>query len=165
MSDALQEMTAALERQLAVCAQLQQLLQSEQEAISSLDTARMEQINAGKEEVMQRQKRTADELRSVLDRLARQYGLPGGSTLGAVLAAAPREAARPLYSLQQQLQEVGMALQALAEQNRAMLERFLGTVNDSLGFLSRILNSSSMYGANGTYRTEQTGAMIVNREA
>lgn len=165
MSDMLQEMAAALERQRMVCAELQHLLQDEQEAISNLDSTRMEQINAGKEEVMVRQKRAADELRGLLDRLARQYGLPAGSTLGAVLAAAPKEAGRLLYPLQEQLNEVGTSLRSLAEQNRTMLERFLGTVNDSLGFLTRILNSSSMYGANGAYRTERSGAMIVNREA
>jgi len=70
-----------------------------------------------------------------------------------------------LAPLQKQLQEAGSAVKELAVQNRAVLERFLGTINESLGFLTRILNSSSFYGANGTYRTERTGAMIVNREA
>jgi len=165
MSGAVQELAAALAEQLAVFTELKQLLLDEQKAMSTLDTPFLEAINSSKEQVVIRQMKATDQLRNVMGRMARQAGVPVDSSLSDLLHALPKDAVQQLAPLQKQLQEAGSAVKELAVQNRAVLERFLGTINDSLGFLTRILNSSSFYGANGTYRTERTGAMIVNREA
>ncbi len=165
MSDAVQELAAALAEQLAVCAELRKLLLDEQKAMSTLDTSFLEAINSSKEQIVSRQRKATDQLRNVLGRLARHAGIPADSSLSELLNTLPKDAVQQLAPLQKQLQEAGSAVKELAFQNRAVLERFLGTINDSLGFLTRILNSSNFYGANGAYRKEQTGAMIVNREA
>ena len=165
MSDAVLELSSALAEQLAVCAELRQLLLDEQKAMSSLDTPLLETINSRKEQVVSRQRKATDQLRNVMGRMSRQAGIPVDSGLSELLPALPKDAVQQLAPLQKQLQEVGSAVKELAAHNRAVLERFLGTINESLGFLTRILNSSNFYGANGAYRKEQTGAMIVNREA
>lgn len=165
MSDAVQELAAALAEQLAVCTELKQLLLDEQKAMSTLDTPFLEAVNSSKELVVNRQMKATDQLRNVMGRMSRQAGLPVDSSLSELLRTLPKDAVQQLAPLQKQLQEAGSAVKELAAQNRAVLERFLGTINESLGFLTRILNSSNFYGANGAYRKEQTGAMIVNREA
>lgn len=165
MSDIWQELKTKLETQLVVYTNLQQLLLDEQEAISNLDTSKMDQLNKGKEELVVQQKQSTEILRGLLAKLASQLALPVGSNLGTIVTAAPKEAQPSLQYLKTEIGRISTELKKLADQNRAILERFLGTVNESLGFLTRTLNSSNMYGSSGTYRTERTGAMIVNREA
>jgi len=68
--------------------------------------------------------------------------------------------------LQQAAKQGGSAVSVLANQNRGMLERFLGVVNESLGFILRILNTSNTYGVRGTYLSNvQAGAVMVSKEA
>jgi flagellar biosynthesis/type III secretory pathway chaperone len=165
VNDIWQELKTKLEAQLVVYKSLQQLLLDEQEAIGNLDTTRMDQLNKGKEDLVVQQRQSTEILRSLLAKLTKQLALPAGSNLGAIVTSAPKEAQPALQYLKTEISRISTELKNLADQNRAVLERFLGTVNESLGFLTRTLNSSNMYGSSGTYRTERTGAMIVNREA
>lgn len=166
MTAATTALVTALQEQLAVFTDLRQLLQEEQQAIVALDTARMEQLNLLKEPVVMRQFKTADALRDAIGVLARQAGGTPVKTVSELLPKLPKEAAAELAPLQQKVQETGVAVNQLARQNRGMLERFLGTVNDSLGFLLRVLNTSNQYGSAGTYiQRTQSGAVMVNREA
>jgi len=113
-----------------------------------------------------RQFKTADALRDAIGVLARQLGSTPVKSVSELLPKLPREAAAELAPLQRQVQESGVAVNQLARQNRGMLERFLGTVNESLGFLLRVLNTSNQYGSSGTYiQRTQSGAVMVNREA
>ncbi|MGE3551218.1 MAG: flagellar protein FlgN [Geobacter sp.] len=166
MTAAVTNLVVVLQEQLAVFTDLRQLLQEEQQAIMAVDTARMEQLNSLKEPVVMRQFKTADALRDAIGVLARQLGSTPVKSVSELLPKLPREAAAELAPLQRKVQESGVAVNELARQNRGMLERFLGTVNDSLGFLLRVLNTSNQYGAAGTYiQRTQSGAVMVNREA
>jgi len=166
MSNGIPLLAAALQEQLAVFSELSRLLQEEQEAIVSLDTARMEQLNSLKEPVVARQFRAADGLRDALAGLSRQLGGASVKTVSELLQKLPKEAAKEILPLQQTVQEVANTVHRQAQHNRELLERFLGTVNDSLGFLLRVLNTSNQYGASGTYiQRAQAGAVMVNREA
>lgn len=156
----------ALRDQLAVFNDLQQVLQEEQQAIVSLNTARMEQLNSQKEEIVARQFRAADALRDAIGTLARQAGAAQAKTVTELLKALPKEAADQVAPLQKAVQDAGKTVHERAQHNRGLLERFLGTVNESLGFLLRVLNTSNQYGASGTYTPRsQAGAVMVNREA
>jgi flagellar biosynthesis/type III secretory pathway chaperone len=166
MSSALNLLVAALQEQLAVFSELNGLLVEEQQAIVNLDTARMEQLNSQKEAVMARQFRAADGLRDALAGLSRQAGGASAKTVSELLQKLPKEAVQQIQPLQQAVQKAGNELQRQAQHNRGLLERFLGTVNDSLGFLLRVLNTSNQYGASGAYiQRSQAGAVMVNREA
>lgn len=113
-----------------------------------------------------RQFKTADALRDAIGTLARQVGGTPVKTVSELLQKLPKETAAELAPLQRKVQENGVAVNELARQNRGMLERFLVTVNDSLGFLLRVLNTSNQYGSAGTYiQRTQSGAVMVNREA
>lgn len=155
-----------LKEQLAVMRELQLVLQEEQQAISGLDTASMELLNGQKELLVARQRTIAEQLRQGLAETAVQLGLPSSATLSEVVSKMPQSMRGEAEPLQLSAKELGSAVSVLANQNRGMLERFLGVVNDSLGYILRILNTSNTYGVRGTYLSNiQAGAVMVNREA
>lgn len=156
----------ALQEQEAVFSELLRLLQAEQQAIIDLDTARMDQLNNEKEPVVARQFRAADALRDAIAVLARQAGGASSQNVTELLQRLPKELAQQITPLQMRVQETGVAVHRVALYNRGLLEQFLGTVNDSLGYLLRVLNTSNQYGASGAYvQRQQAGAVMINKEA
>lgn len=150
---------------LRLLKELHQTLLDEQQAIANLDSGRMDGLNMQKEQLAAMQRKIAEQLRVCLVKAATGLGLPPEARLTEIITKLTTAQKMQLEPLQSSLRGAAAAVAEVAEQNRGMLERFLGVVNDSLGFLTRVLNSSSMYGSNGMYRTEQTSAMILNREA
>lgn len=159
-------MIEVLQEQQLVLQELQQVLRDEQQAIVALDTQRMEALNSLKEPLLVRQRAMAEALRQTLTTTVQQLGLPQSTTLSELVAKMPATMRPQLEALQQSAKKSGTAVALLAEQNRAMLERFLGVVNDSLAYILRILNTSNTYGVRGTYLSNtQAGAVMVSREA
>ncbi len=155
-----------LKEQLTVMRELQLVLQEEQKAISGLDTASMELLNGQKELLVARQRAIAEQLRQGLTETAVQFGLSPSATLTDIITKMPQAMKVELEPLQQAAKQAGSAVSVLANQNRGMLERFLGVVNDSLGYILRILNTSNTYGVRGTYLSSvQAGAVMVSKEA
>ena len=159
-------LTDVLIEQTTILKELQQTLQDEQKAIAALDTQLMEALNSQKEQLLSRQRTMTETLHSVLSDTAGQYGLAPSATLGELIEKMPASVKGQVAPLQQTARQAGTAVSVLANQNRAMLERFLGVVNDSLGFILRILNTSNTYGVRGTYLSNtQAGAVMVSKEA
>ncbi len=159
-------LTDVLIEQTTILKELQQTLQDEQKAIAALDTQLMEALNSQKEQLLSRQRTMTETLHSVLSDTAGQYGLAPSATLGELIEKMPASVKGQVAPLQQTARQTGTAVSVLANQNRAMLERFLGVVNDSLGFILRILNTSNTYGVRGTYLSNtQAGAVMVSKEA
>ncbi len=155
-----------LTAQLAVVKELQQTLQDEQKAIADLDTGRMESFNVQKELLVKQQQKIVTELKIVMAETARQLALPAASRLSVLIDKLPADARQKLGPLHQDLTETGSQVAYLADQNRFMLERFLGVVNDSLGYIMQILGTSNTYGARGNYLANlQAGAVMVSKEA
>ncbi len=155
-----------LTEQLEILKELQQTLQEEQEAIVKIDTTYMESLNTQKEQIIIRQRKTAERLHSVMAETAIQTGLPPSATLTEIINKMPTQMREQIQPLQQAAKQAGSSVSALANQNRGMLERFLTVVNDSLAFILRILHTSNTYGVRGTYLSNtQAGAVMVNREA
>lgn len=159
-------LTDVLTQQIVVLHELQHVLQQEQKAIVALDTAEMEILNSRKEELLSRQRAVADTLRQTMSETAVELRLPGSATLTEIIDAMPAAMKAQVQPLQQSARLLGSSLSVIANQNRGMLEQFLGVVNDSLAFILRILNTSNTYGVRGTYLSNtQAGAVMVNREA
>jgi len=155
-----------LTEQLAVMKELQQTLQEEQKAIADLDTALMDALNSQKEGLIISQRRMVDTLRSIMSETAGKLGLPPSATLTEIIEKMPPAMKVQIQPLQQATKQTGSAVSVLANQNRGMLERFLSVVNDSLGYIIRILNTSNTYGVRGTYLSNtQSGAVMVSKEA
>lgn len=159
-------LTDVLTQQVTVLQELQQVLQLEQKAILDLDTAEMELLNSRKEELLIRQRAAADTLRLAMSETAAELRLPGSATLSEIIDAMPVPMKAQVQPLQQAVRQTGSSVSVVAGQNRQMLEQFLGVVNDSLGFILRILNTSNTYGVRGTYLpNHQAGAVMVSKEA
>lgn len=159
-------LTDILSEQLMVLDELQKTLHDEQKAIANLDTPQMEVLNSQKELLIVRQRNIAESLRATLTATASQLGLPASVTLSEMLEKMPASMRAQVEPLQQAVKQTGSAVSVLANQNRSMLERFLGVVNESLSFILRILNTSNTYGVRGTYlNNTQNGAVMINREA
>lgn len=155
-----------LTNQIAALQELYQLLQDEQQAAAALDTVRMDELNRLKEDVQQRQRRIIDEGRQAIAVLAREYGLPPETSLSRLIERFENAQKAELLVLQKDAAEMAARVRQAAQENQGLLERFLGTVNESLGFLLRVLNTSNQYGATGGYVPRvQAGAVMVNREA
>lgn len=165
MSDSVTILIGLLDEQMAVCNELRQLMLDEQQALMALDTIKMEELNSLKEQMLIRQRKTAESLKEAMGRTAHQAGLAANCSLSDLVRKLPQETGKRVKSIQDELLKAGTEVSELAMQNKEMLERFLSTVNNSLGFITKVLNTSSFYGAAGTYvNNERTGAMIVNRE-
>jgi len=159
-------LTDVLGEQLVILKELQQTLQDEQKAIAVLDTQLMESLNSQKELLVNRQRVMAETLRSVLSDTAGQYGLAPSATLSELIEKMPASMKGQVEPLQRAARQAGSQVSVLASQNRGMLERFLGVVNESLGYILRILNTSNTYGVRGTYLANtQSGAVMVSKEA
>lgn len=155
-----------LTEQLSVTRELQQVLQEEQKAIANLDTTLMDSLNSQKEALIISQRRIADSLRIAMSETAGQLGLRSSATLSEIIEKMPSSMRSQVEPLQQEAKRTGSVVSVLANQNRGMLERFLSVVNDSLGFILRILNTSNTYGVRGTYLSNtQAGAVMVSKEA
>lgn len=159
-------LTDVLTQQVVVLQELQQVLQQEQKAIVGLDADEMELLNSQKEKLLIRQRAVADTLRQTMTETAAELRLPGSATLTEIIDAMPAPMKAQVQPLQHSARQAGASVSVLASQNRGMLERFLSVVNDSLGFILRILSTSNTYGVRGTYLANtQAGAVMVNREA
>lgn len=159
-------LTEILSEQVRLLQQLQQTLQDEQKAIAALDTDVMETLNIQKEQLISRQRSTAETLRAVMAETANRLGVPAAATLSELIEKMPPTMKAQLEPLQLNAKQIGSSVSVLANQNRGMLERFLGVVNDSLAYILRILNTSNTYGVRGTYLgNTQAGAVMVSKEA
>ncbi len=160
------ELMRYLAMQQACLQELYNLLKDEEQAIITVDTDRMNALNLLKESVNNRQRSIMLEGKEVLAAIARKAGLPQNATISQVIEKMePRQQAE-LNVLHNGMTELAAKVKYTANNNRGMLERFLATVNDSLAFILRILNSSNIYGSSGVYLNHgRTSAMMVNREA
>lgn len=160
------QLTDVLIEQVRVLQELRQTLRDEQKAIAGLDTHLMEALNGQKEQLVNQQRKVLESLHVVLPEIAKQHSLPASATLSEIVAQMPSSMRGQVEPLRQDVKRVGSEVSVLANQNRRMLERFLGVVNDSLAFILRILNTSNTYGVHGTYISNvQSGAVMVSKEA
>ena len=160
------EINKYLAEQEIVMTELLQLLREEQKAISLLDTAKMDELNHLKENAQERQRKLSILGREMISTLAGRLNLPNSSTLSDLIGRLDPKSRLPLEQQQGRIVELARLIKEVANENKGMLERFLGTVNESLSFLLRMLNTSNQYGSSGNYvQRTQSGAVIVNREA
>ncbi len=159
-------LSEALTEHLQLLNDLHQTLQDEQKAIVAIDTKLMESLNCHKEQLIVRQRKVTETVQGVMAKTAVQLGLSPSATLSEIVCAMPPEMKIEVQPLQQAIKQAAADVSLLASQNRSLLEKFLGVVNESLSFILRILNTSNIYGRSGTYITNiQAGAVMVNKEA
>lgn len=160
------ELMRYLAMQQACLQEIYSLMKDEEKAIVALDTERMNELNMHKDELLQRQRSLVLDGKQLTSSIALKLGLPNNSAIAQIIDRMEPKHQEELHVLHNGLTELATKVKGVANTNRVMLERFLSTVNESLAFILRVLNSSNMYGAAGTYLNHvRTGAMMVNREA
>lgn len=160
------ELMRYLAMQQACLQELYTLMKEEEQAIVGVDTERLNELNLRKESVLQRQRAILTEGKQLLSTIARHSGLSQNYTIVQVIDRMEPGHQAELHVLYNGLSELAERIRVVAKNNKSMLERFLSTVNESLAFILRVLNSSNMYGSSGAYLNHgRTAAMMVNREA
>lgn len=158
-------LSEALSVQQKVLEELLDLLERETRDLADVNIEAMVEINSQKEEVGARIQVHTALLRQMIGEAAVGLGLPGDSPLGELAARLGQQGNKEILLQHEQLNKVAEQVQQVAAMNHEIAERFAATLNQSLNFLTRIINQSSVYGASGGYQQRPTGAVMINMEA
>ncbi len=155
-----------LSTQVALLEELFALLERETPELAGISLDAMTEINDLKEGVVARIDEHTAPLRQAIAEAAVSLELPPDASLGDVAGLLGKQGDEEIPRLHQELNRLAEKIQQTAMLNRDIAERFVATVSNSLNFLAQILNQSTVYGASGGYqRRQQTGAVMINREA
>ncbi|MBI2354721.1 MAG: flagellar export chaperone FlgN [Deltaproteobacteria bacterium] len=158
-------LTETLSEQQKLLEELLALLVRETGELTGLHIDAMAEINGLKEDVAARIEAHTTQLRQVIGEALAGAGLPPGATLGDLAALMKKQGDTGIPRLHVELNMLAERVRQAAAMNREIAERFAATVNQSLGFLARILNQSNLYGVSGGYQQRPAGAVMINMEA
>ncbi|MBJ6801199.1 flagellar protein FlgN [Geomonas propionica] len=152
------ELIAALCEKGVLLDQLQALLQEEQECMTSLDMARLEQNQQEIAAGMERLERLSGQCRQMIASIGADLGMPGNSTLSPIIErlAAPEKEA--LKEAQQSVTGNARALQGALALHRRLVEDSLNVVGRSVNFFNRLFNPGQTYGGAGAFVNAGRGA-------
>ena len=151
--------------QLNLLAELLSNLEQETPELADINLAALSEINSLKENMATRIDEHSVPLRQIISEVAVSLALPATSPLGTVAEQLGKLGNNEIPRLHQDLNRLTERVRQIASLNRDVAERFLVSVNNSLNFLTHLLNQSTVYGASGGYLRQQAGAFMINREA
>jgi flagellar biosynthesis/type III secretory pathway chaperone len=125
------------------------VLEEEHASLLQMETARLDELTGAKQVLHDRLLATSRQCRQLLVPLAEKAGLSTARTLTPLLPKLPPTAAATLRELQGRLVQLGQRLEQLTNENGALLNNALSTVNRSLEFFGRIFNRGATYGGSG----------------
>lgn len=158
-------LTETLAAQLKLLEELLALLERETRELTGINLEAMAEINGLKEEATLRIEAHADSLRLAIGEAAVAMGLAPDSPLGELAAMLRKRGNKEVPRLHQELTRSAKRLRRTAKMNSEIAERFVTTVGQSLSFLLRLVNRSTVYGESGGYRQRQVGAVMISMEA
>ena len=161
----IQELTDTLSMQLKLLGELLALLERETPELVGISLDAMSEINELKGELAARIDEHTVPLRQIIVEVAISLGLPSNAALGEVAALLGQRGNNEIPHLHRELNRLAERVRQVAMLNRDIAERFVSTVNNSLSFVTRIINQSNVYGASGSYQQRQAGAVMINRKA
>ena len=145
------ELIAALCEKGVLLDQMQALLQEEQECMTSLDLARLEEnqqeITAG----MERLARLSGQCQEMIAAIGTDLGMPGNSTLSPIIERLGAPEKRALKEAQQSVTGNARALQGALALHRRLIEDSLNVVGRSVNFFNRLFNPGQTYGGAGAF--------------
>ena len=154
-----------LATQLKLLEELLSNLERETPELAEINLTSLSEINSLKEGVAMRIDEHTTPLRQTISDVAVSLALPSTAPLGAVAEVLGKQGNKEIPRLHQDLNRLTERVRQVASLNRDVAERFLLSVNNSLNFLTHMLNQSTVYGASGGYLKQQSGAFMINREA
>lgn len=152
-----------LSSQLQLFEELHTLLEQETGELAKMNLEAMADINRHKDELSERIEAHSTSLRQKISAIASELGLASDVTLGAVAAAIGKK--NDLLRLRRELTLAAQRVQDTAAVNCTISERFVKTATMALGFLSSVINRSSVYGSTGSYLQRSSLPVTFNREA
>jgi len=161
----IKRLSEALSGQQKVLEELLDLLKRETSELTDVNIEAMTEINSKKEELGARIQTHTAVLRQVIAETTNSLGLPSDLPFGELAAKLGRQGNKEIILQHEQLNAVAEQVRQVAAMNQEIAGRFADALNQSLNFLTRIINQSSVYGASGGYQQRTPGAVIINMEA
>ena len=161
----IKRLSEALSGQQKVLEELLDLLKRETDELADVNIEAMAEINSKKEELGARIQTHTAVLRQVIAETTNSLGLPSDLPFGELAAKLGRQGNKEIILQHEQLNAVAEQVRQVAAMNQEIAGRFADALNQSLNFLTRIINQSSVYGASGGYQQRTPGAVIINMEA
>ncbi|MBU5611493.1 flagellar protein FlgN [Geomonas azotofigens] len=151
MDRSIVELIAALCEKGVLLDQMQALLQEEQECMSSLDMARLEEnqqeIGAG----MERLAKLSEQCQQMIAAIGTDLGMPGNTTLSPIIERLSAPEKQALKEAQQSVTGNAQALQGALALHRRLIEDSLNVVGRSVNFFNRLFNPGQTYGGAGAF--------------
>jgi flagellar biosynthesis/type III secretory pathway chaperone len=151
-----------LSNQLQLFEKLYMLLEQETDELARMNLEVIAVMNRQKDELTGCIEINNNSLRRIISTIASELGLAPGATLGAVALAIGKKG--DLLRLRHKLAAAAQRVQETAAVNCKISERFARTAGITLGFLGRLINRSSVYGASGGYLQRSSVSVMINRE-
>lgn len=161
----IKKLSEALSVQQNVLEEILDLLKRETIELTNVNIEAMAEINIKKEEVGARIQAHTAVLRQIIGETAVSLGLSPDSSFGELAAKQGQQGNNEFLLRQEKLNAVADQVRQMAAMNHEIAERFVDTLNQSLNFLTRIINQSSVYGSSGGYQQRPPGAVMINMEA
>jgi len=165
MAQGVQELIGSLTENDRIVEELFRLLEQEQESITMLQGARLEEVAGRVRDLLTRLERATSDIRRLLVGLAREVGLQDEATLSQIILLLPPNQGRALEGLRTRLIENGQQVNRLLEFNRELLSGGLQAVNSALDFFKSIMTRRNTYGEQGKLLGGANDVRLVNREA
>lgn len=161
----IKRLSEALSGQQKFLEELLDLLKRETSELTDVNIEAMAEINSKKEELGTRIQTHTAVLRQVIAETTNSLGLPSDLPFGELAAKLGQQGNKEIILQHEQLNAVAEQVRQVAAMNQEIAGRFADALNQSLNFLTRIINQSSVYGASGGYQQRTPGAVIINMEA
>jgi flagellar biosynthesis/type III secretory pathway chaperone len=159
------KLLAALEEKHLLLGRLEELLTLEQQAITNLDLAELDQLDQQKRHLLVDLEGNSNGTRLLLRTMADQANLAPTVTLSPVIATLATPQKERCTQLQTALFTVGKRVDRLLDFNRQLLQTSLATVTTSLDFFNRLFSRGTTYGDAGKMRSNASGVQLVSQEA
>jgi len=160
-----EKLTEILSTQRKLLEEVLSNLESETPALANINLEALSEINRHKDEIAARIEEHTTPLRKIISEVAVSLSLPSSAPLGTVSEQLGKMGNDEIPRMHHDLNRLAERVRQTASLNHDIAERFMGSVSNSLNFLTHMLNQSTVYGASGGYLKRHTGAFMVNREA
>lgn len=164
MDRSIVELIAALCEKGVLIDRLKALLQEEQECMTALDLAKMEENQQEIAAGMERLKLLSEKCRQMIATVGLELGMPGNSTLTPIIERLPAQEKRALKEAQESVSANAEALSGALNLHRRLIEDSLNLVGRSVSFFNRLFNPGSTYGVAGSFVTGRGASGFVSKE-
>jgi flagellar biosynthesis/type III secretory pathway chaperone len=161
----MKKLLSALEIQVKLLEELQQLLRRETDELSAVHLDTMAVINIEKEDLSSRIGAHLPNLHTSILEVATREGLSSRTVLGELAARLSKKGSQDVARFHAELHASAVQIKELLNLNREIAARFAASVGTTLDFLARMMNQASTYGASGSYQQRPAGAVFINKEA